>query len=31
LKYGDYQADSATPITLARDTRKFWAYLEFAY
>jgi hypothetical protein len=31
LKYGDYQADAATPTTLARDTRKFWAYLEYVY
>jgi hypothetical protein len=31
LKYGSYKADAATPLTVARDTRKFWAQLEFAY
>jgi hypothetical protein len=31
LKYGDYQAAASTPLTIARDTSKLWAQLEYAY
>lgn len=31
LKYADYQAAATTPVAVARDTRKFWAQIEFAY
>ncbi|MFL6604667.1 MAG: hypothetical protein ACJ8R9_25490 [Steroidobacteraceae bacterium] len=31
LKYADYSAASATPIALARDTRKLWAQLEYLW
>ncbi len=31
LKYGDYSADAATPTTIARDTRKFWAQLDYIW
>ncbi len=31
LKYADYSAAAATPAAIARDTRKFWAQLEFVW
>jgi hypothetical protein len=31
LKYAGYSAASATPIAIARDTRKFWAQLEYLW
>jgi hypothetical protein len=31
IKYGDYNAAASTPIAVARDTKKFWLQLEFAY
>jgi hypothetical protein len=31
LKYADYLADASTPLTIARDTTKFWAQLEFVW
>ena len=29
LKYADYSAASTTPVAIARDTRKFWAQIEY--
>jgi len=31
LKYADYHAASSTPITVARSTRKAWAWIEYKY
>jgi len=31
LKYADYGAAGTTPSTIARDTRKFWAQLEYLW
>jgi hypothetical protein len=31
LKYADYSAAGTTPIAIARDTRKFWAQLEYLW
>lgn len=31
LKYADYSAASTTPSAIARDTRKFWAQLEYLW
>ena len=31
LKYADYNAAAATPAAIARDTRKFWAQLEYVW
>lgn len=31
LKYGDYKADTTTPTTVARDTSKFWAQIDFVW
>lgn len=31
LKYADYKADATTPVAVGRDTKKFWAQLEYAY
>jgi hypothetical protein len=31
IKYGDYNAAASTPIAVARDTKKLWLQLDFAY
>ena len=31
LKYADYSAAQTTPITVARDTRKWWAQIDFVW
>ena len=31
IKYGKYQSAASTPITVARDTRKYWVQLEYLY
>ncbi len=31
LKYADYSAAGTTPSAIARDTRKFWAQLEYLW
>lgn len=31
IKYGNYSAAPTTPITVARDTKKFWLQLDFVY
>jgi len=31
LKYADYSAASTTPIAIGRNTRKFWAQLEYLW
>ncbi len=31
LKYGDYSADATTPPTVARDTKKLWAQVDFVW